>query len=89
MNLLINPVLLLAAGLIILSAAVIFGVIDYQNDLDKFRANLRPGDMVRVKTSNGIVRARIMKRNGSNSFYSMCIDSRQPILTPLKNILRP
>lgn len=80
--------IIIYAACFLLSSAVVYGIWRNEQQLIEFRANLRPGDLVRVKTSTGIVPARIMKR--SNSSYSvMNIDTREPLLTAITNIYQP
>ncbi|MDP2058535.1 MAG: hypothetical protein Q8J97_02265, partial [Flavobacteriaceae bacterium] len=63
--------------------------LQYQTDLEKFRAALRPGDMVRLKTSEGTVKARIIRRNSNYSFVALDIDNKNQHLTAVTFIYMP
>jgi hypothetical protein len=87
---LFNPT---ALGAIICSLAF-FGSIFYglklrDENLAQFRANLRPGDLCRVKTAHGIVRARIIRRNSEISFSCIDINDRCQFLTSVQSIIEP
>ena len=87
MNLIIDHQI--QVGLILFS---IFGIpfiyylIDrHETNRQQFRDKIRPGDMVRVKTTNGIVRARVMLRNKSTLTLKN-IDSNEKFISNLKKI---
>ena len=88
-NLLLNNLPAIVAGLACVALAAGLGYALNRRDkhLQAFRASLLPGDMVRIKTTQGYVRARIMKKNGS-SFCTMIIDTRLPFLATINTIFK-
>jgi len=90
-----NPLSMQIAGFIVLfltlivSLAAVVAYLQYQTDLEKFRFALRPGDMVRLKTSEVIIKARIIRRNSNFSFVALDIDNQQQHLTAVTFIYMP
>jgi hypothetical protein len=60
-----------------------------RRNLYQFRANLRIGECVNIRTPEGMVHARIIRRNTSMSFYAVETHSRKQHLVILTNIYRP
>ena len=81
--------------LIIISAAVLFSGLAYYcyvediRQLHQFRADIRPGDCVRIRTENGLVHARILKRENSLTVVAVETHTRKQILIPLTFIYQP
>lgn len=68
------------------------GYLAYQSDLQlkEFRANVRPGQMVRVLRPDGsTVRARILMKHSDIHFVAVDIDTRVQHLTAADCIYKP
>jgi len=62
----------LAVALALVSSGVLFGVIDYNRNLKKFRQVVKVGDMVTVKMISGrYIRGRIVAKQSDN-LLSVC-----------------
>lgn len=78
------------AAVILLGSYGIYSRLRYRRELKHFRANLRVGDLVRIKLLNGItVPARIAARNSANILTAREIDSKTQRLTSLPFIYKP
>ena len=60
----------------------------YSKRLEQFRANLRPGDVCRVKFSGEYFNARIVSRN-SNNYTVLMTHTRKKALLPVSVIYMP
>jgi hypothetical protein len=89
MNPTFQALAVISAGLFCISA---IGYLYYvrEQKLKEFRANLRPGDMVRVRLLSGqSVPARIVAKNSAINFVAREIDSKKQRLTSVDFIYRP
>jgi len=89
MNLQSSITAMIIAACIFSASSGIYLYLKYQRNLSTFRANLRPGDLCRVRTSSGMRRARIMKRDTTQSYITLDIDLKRPLITPSTNIFQP
>lgn len=85
----ITTILFIAFAAAVASTGVLVWF-QYRKNLAEFRANLRPGDLVKMKTMGGrTVRARILRRDSAIQFVAIDIDSRTPHLTAVNFIYWP
>jgi hypothetical protein len=80
---------LIIGFIILVCALAVYCYKEDRRDLYQFRANLRPGECVNIRTTDGMVHARIIRKNTSMSFYAVETDSRKQHLVTLTNIYRP
>jgi len=91
MNLLTNPSLLTMGltAVILTTSIVVYAGYNYTRELDKFRANLSPGTIVKVKATTRTFRARIVIRVTEIRFIVRDIDTKENLFMETKNIYQP
>ena len=68
----------------------VFAWLQYRASLEEFRANLRPGQMVRLLRPDGTtVRARIMVKESDRHFVAIDIDTKTKHITASDFIFEP
>lgn len=81
-----NPELLCIAVFAVLTAAgIIISRLD-KKDLQTFRETISPGTYAKVKTANGVKRAKLIKKNVGEQYLFRAVDQGEVIFTNLENI---
>jgi hypothetical protein len=76
----ISTVAIVALYATVLFVPVVYSIVRIRKQqIEAFRSSLRPGDAVRLKTPEGMVHARIMKKQGPRLFTCMAIENIFPL----------
>ena len=90
MTILSIPITTIILIAIAASATGVFLWFKYQASLEEFRANIRPGQMVRILRPDGsTVRARIVVKNSDFHFVAIDIDTKVRHFTAASCIYKP
>lgn len=90
LNLVNNPSLIIMSvfGFLFFSG-IVYNIFNYLRELDLFRDNIKTGDLVKVKTQQEVIRARVVSIHDKHTVVVRDIDTRELTATQTTKIYKP